>query len=111
MLRIVTEQHGDVYTISLHGKLAGEWVAELGRYWRSIVESVPCAKITAVLLDVSFIDVEGEHLLERMWRSGTKLVASGCMTRYVIDKIQGRPPAGAEGGGESSHGFGRGGRG
>jgi hypothetical protein len=94
MLRIVTEQHGDIFTISLHGRMAGDWVALLDRYWRSIVDSVPAAKITAVLSDVSFIDTEGERLLERMSQHGVEFVASGCMNRHVIDTIRERTAPG-----------------
>jgi len=95
MLRIATEQHGDLYTISLHGRLAGEWVALLERYWRSIVEAVPSAKVTTVLSEVSFINADGEELLARMWQRGVEFVGSGCMNQYVIDKIQGKSaPAG-----------------
>jgi hypothetical protein len=95
MLRIVTEQCGDACTISLHGRLAGEWVALLDHEWRCIVDSVPWAKVTAVLSEVSFINVDGEELLARMWRRGVEFVGSGCMNQYVIDKIQGKSaPAG-----------------
>lgn len=97
MLRIQTEQHGDIFTISLHGRMAGEWVALLDRYWRSIVESVPAAKITAVLSDVSFIDNEGEKLLERMSQHGVEFMAAGCMNRHVIETIRKRLGPGTDG--------------
>jgi hypothetical protein len=90
MLRIETEQHGDVFRISLYGRMAGDWVILLDRYWRSIIESVPAARVTAVLSDVSFIDAEGEKLLERMVQHGVELVASGCVNRYVVDTIRKR---------------------
>jgi hypothetical protein len=88
MLRIVTEQHGERYTLSLHGRLADEWVPLLDRYWRHLADSVPSARVTAVLSDVSFIDAAGERLLERMWERGVEFEASGCMNRHVVDRIQ-----------------------
>ena len=94
MLRITTEQHGDIFTITLHGRVAGAWVALLERSWRLIADSIPSAKITAVLSDVSFIDSAGERLLERMWRHGVEFVASGCMNRHVIDTIRERTAPG-----------------
>jgi hypothetical protein len=90
MLRIVTSQRGEIVTISLHGRLAGDWVGLVERSWRSIAGSVPAAQVTTILSDVSFIDAAGERLLERMWRQGVQFVASGCMNRYVVEKIQGR---------------------
>jgi hypothetical protein len=88
MLRIVTEQHGEAYTIALHGRLAGDWVGLLARYWRSIVDSVPSARVTTVLSDVSFIDADGEALLDWMCRSGAELVATGCLNRHVVERIR-----------------------
>ncbi len=88
MLRIEYEQHGGHFAIVLHGSIAGEWVSLLDRYWRSIVEDLPSARVNVVLTDVSFIDHDGERLLERMWRRGVELEAYGCMNRHVIDKIR-----------------------
>ena len=89
MLRIVTEQRGDHFTLLLHGKVAGEWVPELERYWRSIQDAVPGARVTVAFSDVSFIDGGGEKLVERMWREGTEFIVSGCLIRYLIDRICG----------------------
>jgi len=95
MLRIVTEQNGDCFTLSLHGRMAADWVALVEQSWRAIADAVPSAKVTAVLSDVSFIDLQGERLLERMWRQGVQfVVSSGCLNRFVVERIQGRPAAG-----------------
>lgn len=101
MLRIESERRADCYAIVLHGSIAGEWVALLDRYWRSIADDVPSARIKVVLTDVSFIDHDGERLLERMWRQGVELEAHGCMNRHVIDRIRmhsGRPAGRPHGG-------------
>jgi hypothetical protein len=88
VLRIVSERHGDRQTIWLHGRLTGEWVGLLERHWFSIVEAEPSLKVSVVLSDVMFIGASGEKLLLRMWRSGTELISSGCMNRYVIEKLK-----------------------
>ncbi len=95
MLRIERERRGAGCAIVLHGSLAGEWVSLLDRYWRSIADDEPSARIEVVLTDVVFIDHDGERLLERMWWHGVELEARGCMNRYVIDRIrtQSRRPA------------------
>ncbi len=101
MLRIESARNDGHYAIVLHGSIAGEWVSLLDRYWRSIGDDVPASRIKVVLTDVSFIDHDGEHLLERMWRQGVELEAYGCMNRHVIDRIRmrsrrpaRRPPSG-----------------
>ena len=100
MLRVMTEQHGDRFTLSLHGRLAGVWVTEVSRLWESIVDTIPQASVVVCLGDVSFIDHDGEHLLERMYRRGTDIVASGCLNRSVVDALKhcvGRPASIAAG--------------
>lgn len=97
MLRIVTEQHGDLYTISLHGRLAGEWVSLLDSYWRSVADTVATAKFVLTLSDVSFVDGEGERLLERMCRRGVEFVVTGCMNRHVIERVRQRAAGPTEG--------------
>jgi hypothetical protein len=94
MLRIGYAQDDGHCAIVLEGSVAGEWVSLLDRTWRSIADDTPPARIKVVLTDVSFIDRDGERLLERMWREGVELEASGCMNRHVIDRIRaqrGRP--------------------
>jgi len=93
MLRIMTEQHGDAFTLSLHGSVTGEWVAVLERYWQQIAESIPTARIKAILTDVSFIDDAGRRLLARMWQRGVEFAGAGCSNRHVLEQITGRRSA------------------
>jgi hypothetical protein len=110
MLRIVSDERDGLCTITLHGKLAGDWVPVLDRFWQGLSPSVPSASVTAVLSNVSFIDAEGERLLERMWRAGVRLVASGCMNRHVVERIEGRAGSRDKGPESPRHAPRRGGR-
>ena len=62
----MTDQHGGEFKLSLHGSVTGEWVALLERYWRQLADTIPTARIKAILTDVQFIDGAGERLLSRM---------------------------------------------
>jgi hypothetical protein len=88
MLRILIDQDGADVTLSLHGRLAGPTVALLDRNWQSLVRQVPSARLTTVLSDVSFIDIEGERLLARMHDAGVILSATGCLNRHVVRRIE-----------------------
>ena len=88
MLRVITERQGQTHILGLHGMLGGEWVTVLEQHWRSVAAAEPFAKITVVLSEVEFIDPDGEQLLERMADAGVEFVVSGCMNRYVIEKLQ-----------------------
>jgi len=94
MLRVITVRHRGAYRLELHGMLGGEWVPLLEKHWRAIVDGGgESAKVTVVLSNVDFIDSDGERLLQRMADAGVRFVVSGCMNRYVVDKLQ--PSAGA----------------
>jgi anti-anti-sigma regulatory factor len=88
MLRVITKQWGDTYRLELHGILGGDWVPLLEQQWRTIANDVPSARVTIVLSDVDFIDSDGERLLRNMAVAGVEFVVSGCMNRYLIEKLQ-----------------------
>ncbi|MEW6441660.1 MAG: hypothetical protein AB1640_12065 [bacterium] len=88
MLKITQHIESDVFLISLEGKLAGPWVKELELCWRSGAGEEPTARPARIdLSSVSFIDAEGKALLIRMVRGGAELVASGCLTRCIVEQI------------------------
>jgi len=89
MLRIITEQRGNTFHLELHGTIADEGTGVLERHWRGILEKVPSAIVGVGLSNVGFIDAHGERLLRRMAERGVAFDGTGCMNRYVIEKIQG----------------------
>jgi len=88
MLRVITERQGDNCRLDLHGTLGGEWVSVLEQHWHSIIDTLPSAKVTLVLSNVDFIDLDGEALLRRMADHDVEFVVTGCMNRYVIDNLK-----------------------
>ncbi len=96
MLRVITTQLGNGYRLELHGMLGGEWVRLLEQHWRAILAAAPSAAITLALVDVEFIDADGEALLRRMAQSGVVFAVSGCLNRYVIQKLQANAAATTE---------------
>jgi hypothetical protein len=88
MLRVITVKRGDLYRLELHGMLGGEWVPLLEQHWRAIVNGGASARVTVVLSNVDFIDPDGEQLLRRMADAGVRFVVSGCMNRYLVDRLR-----------------------
>ena len=88
MLRVITKRKGTTYRLEMHGMLGGPWVPVLEEHWRSIVEGHPSGKVEVVLSNVEFIDPDGERLIARMAGAGVKFVVSGCMNRYVVEKLK-----------------------
>ena len=88
MLRVITFKRGNVYRLELHGMLGGEWVPLLEQHWRAIVNGRAPARVTVVLSNVDFIDRDGERLLGQMADAGARFVVSGCMNRYLVDRLR-----------------------
>ena len=92
MLRVITRKRAGVYRLELHGMFGGEWVPLLEQHWRAIMDGGASARVTVVLSSVDFIDPDGERLLQRMADAGVRFVVSGCMNRYVVDRLQANAP-------------------
>lgn len=90
MLKI-TDHHDPVRqdrSLILEGRLAGPWVEELRTYCRRTFDNQrSCTRID--LTGVTFVDADGKALLTQLWKQGTQLQASGCLTRCVIEEITG----------------------
>jgi len=89
MLRVTTkveEEYGRV-TLKLEGKLAGPWVDEFERCWRSAIEK--WKNLVVELEGVTFIDSKGKCLLAKIHGQGAKLTGAGLMTNSIIEEIAG----------------------
>src|SRR5215470_12782682 len=89
MLRITTEKRRGKITLTVEGKLAGQWTAALEECWRSLRAASPREKFSIDLCGVSFIDSAGKVLLRTIHRDGAQLIAEGCLNQAIVDEISG----------------------
>ena len=87
MLKITMKMAAGVTTFGLEGKLAGPWVRELERCWRSATSMQQVHPMCIDLSSVTFIDEDGKVLLGQMYREGAKLVALGCLNKCIVEGI------------------------
>ncbi len=87
MLRITLQNEAGVLIFQLEGKLAGPWVGELERCWRSALGTRAGDPMRVGLSAVTFIDADGKALLARMYHEGIELVASGCLNTCIVEEI------------------------
>ena len=71
----------------LEGKLAGPWVQELERCWRSALGTPQGDPMRVDRSAVTFIDADGKALLARMYHEGAELAAPGCLNRCIVGEI------------------------
>jgi len=77
--------------IRVEGRLSGPWVEELEQSWSQAAAGRGGAGVQVELAGVSFIDENGKRLLRKMHLAGTPIVAAGCLTRAVVEEVEGKP--------------------
>src|ERR1700688_3159803 len=87
MLRITTEQRPGKVSLTVEGKLAGQWVSALEQSWKELRDSSSGGSLSINLCGVSFIDAAGKALLAEIHRHGGKLVAKGCLNQAIVREI------------------------
>lgn len=86
MLRITSKKEDSTEVWELEGKLSGELVGELERWWKGS-NPQPGVAVQVHLKAVTYVDAAGKALLAEMHRSGVEIRGCGCMTRAVIEEI------------------------
>src|SRR5664279_1078176 len=89
MLRITTENKRGKLTLSVEGRLAGQWVGALEQCWRELHAATPRQKFSINLCGVSYIDNAGKVLLKEMHGLGGELIAEGCLNQAIVNEIVG----------------------
>lgn len=80
------EDHGQVI-LTLHGKLAGAWVASLEECWKKARLQNPNRNFSIELTGVTSVDQSGWYLLQLMHRDGVSFIARGLMNEDIKDRI------------------------
>ena len=87
MLKITTLLTAKSTVLRLEGRLAGLWVQELERCWDATVGTTIDHPLSLDLSAVTYVDSDGKDLLKKIHQQGAKLVASGCLTRCIVNEI------------------------
>ena len=86
MLRITVQKGCGSATLKLEGKLAGPWVEELERVWRSGSAS---EAVLVDLCDVSFVDASGKNLLAQMCHGEADFLADSPLMEQIVEEVTG----------------------
>jgi hypothetical protein len=89
MLRITVEDEGTLCRLHLAGRLAGAWVAETEKTWRSAPVSGRPVEID--MREVTGIDQAGLCLLQAMNQAGARFIAKGVAMEALVEEITGKP--------------------
>jgi ABC-type transporter Mla MlaB component len=98
VLRITIDETTTLVTLKLEGRIAGPWVAEFDRTWRSLAPSLKSKKLSLDLRDVTRVDTEGRQLLAEIWDKTQADIqtSSLLMEFYAQEAMQKNPKNGKE---------------
>jgi len=76
--------------IKLEGRIAGPWVAELGRTWKQAAPRLNTKYLLLDLSNVTYADVSGKQLLKDIYaQTRARLVANTPWTQFLAREIAG----------------------
>jgi hypothetical protein len=85
----ITIQDGDKELgITLEGRVAGPWVAELNRVWVETVPQLGSRILSIDLRNVTYADASGKKVLREIYaQTHAKLIASSPWAQYLAEEI------------------------
>jgi ABC-type transporter Mla MlaB component len=87
MLRITIAETATEQRWTLEGRLVGPWVGELRTSWKNRHRAQNGRTCTVDLSEVTCIDKSGVRLLRTMTKEGTRFIATGIYTKYVLEQL------------------------
>jgi len=91
MMKIQMKELDDQLVLQVEGRLAGAFVPELEKCWRTARANLPDRKISVDLKSVTCIDRSGRYLLQLMSGSGVSFLRAGLAIHDILEEIMGSP--------------------
>lgn len=87
-LRISIQQSADAVGITLEGRIAGPWAAELSRTWLELVPSLGTRKLSIDLRNATYADADGTQALRQInSETHVAFITSTPWTKYLAEEI------------------------
>jgi hypothetical protein len=72
----------------LQGRLVGQWASELRSAWREAQRGGDTRRRVVQLIDVTFIERRGEHVLAEIISDGPEFIASDVYTTHLLNNLR-----------------------
>lgn len=87
-LKITIQNSEKEIEITLEGRVAGPWVAELNRVWVETAPQLGDRALSIDLRNVTYADAPGKQLLREIYsQTHARLVASSPWAQYLAEEI------------------------
>jgi hypothetical protein len=91
-LKITIHEDDKAIAITLVGRVAGPWTAELTRVWVELAPQVDQKRVSLDIRDVTYSDADGKQVLRNIFaQTNAELVTSTPWTQYLAEEISNRP--------------------
>jgi hypothetical protein len=89
LLKITVQEEDKEIKITLEGRVAGPWVAELGRVWSETAPRLGKRAVSIDLRNVIFADAEGKRVLRDIYaQTHARLIANSPWAQYLAEEIR-----------------------
>ena len=88
MLRITINDENEEQRWTLQGRLSGPWVAQLKTNWQNAHGLNGTRKCVVDVSGVTFVDLEGERVLDTMIKDGAEFIATGVYTKHILEVLE-----------------------
>jgi len=87
-LRISIQQNEEAVGITLEGRIAGPWAAELSRTWSELAPSLGKRKLSIDLRNATYADAIGTKTLSQIYSEApVEFITSTPWTKYLAEEI------------------------
>lgn len=87
-LRITIDQNATSIAITLEGRVAGPWAAELDRTWSELAPSIGTRKVSIDLRNATYADASGLRVLHHIYsQTAAQFVTSTPWTQYLAEEV------------------------
>jgi hypothetical protein len=87
-LRITVHEQESLIKLTLEGRLAGPWVAELCKAWRETAPRLGSKRLVLNLRDLTFSDEEGKRVLrEIVTQTSAEISSSTPLTKHLAQEL------------------------
>ena len=88
-LRITVHERESSIEVTLEGRLAGPWVAELSKAWRETAPRLGSRKLSLNIRDLTYSNKDGKQVLrEIVAQTNGEILTSNPFTKYLAEEIR-----------------------
>ena len=90
-MRITIQETGDETLLTLEGRVAGPWAAELGRIWCKKAPELAQGKLLIDICNVTYADDKGTRVLKEIYfHTCCEVIARTPWTQHLAREISGQ---------------------